>query len=317
MIPIAEVAEGIFKIGPLDTHSRTPWTAPFLVLGNERAAILEPGEDGQAAELLQAIGGSGDPELKIDLNRIAYLIPTHIHLHHIAAANILMGKLPNAKVVVHQRGAPHLVEPTRLNEGTFAVWGEGCPSLDPIPEDRVIPVFGGEVFDLGGRELEIIETVGHAPHHVSIFDRLTKTLFSGDAAGAFHLGPGGRRARPDILPPIFDVEKAVDSVRRMRALKASQIFVFGWNAASYTPDQTLQWAEEDYRGVERICLEGMKQKLSGAEIAQKVEEYYDSVGRIQGHPSDEETVPEAQESRGPIGMYAYLKRKDPSLEMPQ
>ncbi|MBI3040475.1 MAG: MBL fold metallo-hydrolase [Chloroflexi bacterium] len=320
MIPITEVADGIFKIGPLDTRNNgaTPWTAPFLVVGKERAATLEPGEKGQADELLQAIGGRGDPELKIDLNRIAYLIPTHIHLHHIAGANILLERCPNAKVACHQRGAPHLAEPTRLNESTLQVWGQdsGCPQIAPIPENRIIALAGGEVLDLGGRELEIIETVGHAPHHIAVFDRLTKTLFTGDSAGAFHLGPGGRRARPDILPPLFDVDRAVDSVRRMRALKARRIFVFGWNAASYTPNQTLRWAEKDYRAVEKICLEGMQKKLPAVKIAQKVEEYYDSVGRIQGHGEDE-SVPREQRSRGPIGMYAYIKRKYPDLELPK
>ncbi|MBI3931525.1 MAG: MBL fold metallo-hydrolase [Chloroflexi bacterium] len=321
MIPITEVVKGIFKIGPLDTKNNgaTPWTAPFLVVGDERAAILEPGETGQAAELLRAIGGSEEGHLNMDLNRIAYLIPTHIHLHHIAGANRLLEKCPNAKVVVHQRGAPHLMEPTRLNESTLQVWGaeSGCPQIDPIPEDRIIAAAGGEVLDLGGRELEIIETIGHAPHHQCIFERRTKTLFTGDAAGAFFAGPGKERTRPDILPPLFDVDKAVDSLHRLRALKAERILVFGYNGASYSPDKTLQWSEEDVRAIEDIVLNGMKQKLSSREIGQQINEYYRSQGLVRQEAAYGGRTETMAASGPPFGMVAYLKRKYPDLEMPQ
>ncbi|MBI3040554.1 MAG: MBL fold metallo-hydrolase [Chloroflexi bacterium] len=317
LLPITQVVEGIFKIGPLDTHCRTPWTSPHLVMGEERAAILEPGEDGQAADLLQALRSTASGELAMDLKRIAYLIPTHIHLHHVAGANVLLGECPNAKVVVHWRGAPHLMEPTRLNESTSQVWGEGCPQIDPIPEDRIMTVSGGEVIDLGGRQLEIIETTGHAPHHISIFDRLTRTLFPGDAAGALYDPHKNARSRPDILPPLFDVEKAVASVRRLRALNPALILRFGYNCVDYSPDKTLEWVEKDIRAVERICREGMQQKISSAEIGQRVVDYYKSVGVAL--PSGEDVQREAgmPGGGGPIGMYRYLIREDPSLEMPR
>jgi len=324
MIPITEIVKGIFKIGPLDTHKDTAWTAPFLVVGEQRAAIVELGEDGQAPDLLQAIGGHGEGQLDYDLNRIAYLIPSHIHLHHVRGVNELLKAIPKAKVVVHQRGVPHLIEPARLNASTAMVWGKGtgcAVELTPVPKDRIMSVAGGEVLDLGGRELELIETTGHAPHHISIFDRRTRTLFPGDAAGAFFAGPGHERTRPDILPPLFDVEKELDSVRRLRALKPSLLLVFGHNALSYSPDKTLQWLEEDIRAVERIVLDGMKKKTSSMEIGKLVHNYYNSVGI--GY-EDEATMRASEEAggmrrtgEGPIGLYAYLIKKDPTLQMPK
>jgi len=315
MIPIVEVAKGIFRIGPLDTKSRTPETSPFLVLG-QRAAILEPGESGQAPDLLKAM-----EQLGVDLDRIDYLIASHIHLHHIAGVNVLLKEIPQVKMVVHQRGIPHLMEPTRLNASTTEVWGEGCPQISPVPQSRIWGVAGGEVIDLGGRELEIIETQGHAPHHISIFDRLTKALFPGDATGVFFGGPGTERTHPDILPPRFELDKAVDSLRRLRALKPSVLFGFGYNGTSFSPDKTLQWSEEDIRAVESICREGMEQKTSSQEIGRKVEEYYESVGVPKATPGGST----GSQSRGginamgggPFGMYAYIRKQNPSLEMPK
>jgi len=310
MIPITEVVKGIFKIGPLETHSRTPNTSPHLVVGQKQAAIVEPGEDGQLPDLLKAI-----KEIGVDPDRVAYAIASHSHLHHIAGVNMLLKEIPKAKMVVHNFAVPHLMDPTRLNAGTTEAWGEGCPQLSPVPQDRIWGVAGDEVIDLGGRELEIIETLGHSPHHIAIFDRLTKALFAGDAAGV--LGLGKERASPDIRPPFFDVDKAAQSLQRLRALKPSVILLFGYGGISHSPDKTLQWSEEDIRMVERICREGMKQKESGKEIGKKVQDYYDQV---------EATMPEEEgmRERGmgvggdlPIGMIAFLMKQDPNLEMPQ
>ena len=127
MLPITQVVEGIFKIGPLDTHCRTPWTSPHVVVGKERIAILEPGEDGQAPDLLQAIQGTASGELGMDLDRIAYVIPSHIHGHHSQGLNMLLRELPQAKAVIHPFVVPHMVDPTRLQDSISQVWGAGCP----------------------------------------------------------------------------------------------------------------------------------------------------------------------------------------------
>ena len=309
MVPITEVAKRIFKIGPLETWSRTPATSPFLVVG-QRAAILEPGETGQTPALL-----AGIKELGVSLDRIDYIIASHIHLHHIAGLDVLLKLVPNAKVVVHQRGAPHLVEPTRLNESTFQVWGEGCPSISPVPEDRVWGVAGGEVIDLGGRELEIIEAVGHAPHHICIFDRLSRVLFPGDAVGILALGR--ERARPDILPPLYDLDKAVDSLRRLRAFNPSALFLFGFGGVSHNPVQTLQWGEDDVFAVRDIVHAALKERVSYEEISRRVEEYYVRVGVVIPTGAEGGGVSASGMVAPPfIGMIRYLQRQDPSLETP-
>ncbi len=303
---IVEVAKGIFRIGPLDTQNKvTPDTSPYLVLGDKQAAILEPGESGQAPALLEAI-----KEIGVSPDRVAYIIASHIHLHHIGGVNSLLPALPQAKFTIHHRGVPHVMEPTRLNASTLQVWGKesGCPQVTPTPEDRIWGVTGGELLDLGGRQLEIVETTGHAPHHISIFDRLTKALFPGDAVGVVRLGR--ERARPDILPPLFELDIAVASLHRLRDLKPSVLFLFGYGGVSHSPEKTIQWSEDDISAVEVIVREGMQQKLSSQEIGDRVNKHYNKVGIV--GPEDEGAAREA-----PIGMVAYVKRKHPELEIPE
>jgi glyoxylase-like metal-dependent hydrolase (beta-lactamase superfamily II) len=303
MIPITEVAKGIFKIGPLETGSRTPPTSPYLVVGQERALIWEPGETGQMAALLEGIR-----QIRVDLDRIAYIITSHIHLHHCQGVPELLQKIPKATLMVHNRAIPYLIEPTQLNESTFQVWGPGCPTIAPVPEKRMKALYGGEVIDLGKRKLDIIEATGHAPHQVAMFDRLTKALFPGDAVGVLPLN--NERASPDIRAPLFDVEKAVDSLHRLMALKPKVLFVFGYGGVSHSPQKTMKWAEEDWRTVERICREGMKQKKNSLEIGRQVVQYYTKVGVMEEEKELRTTV-------APFGMTNYLHKQDPSLEMPQ
>jgi len=254
-------------------------------------------------------------QIGVDRDRVAYLIPSHIHLHHIGAVNVLMKEFPQAKVVLHRRAVPHLMEPTKLNESTLWVWGEkqACPQIDPVAEDRIrVMADGGEVIDLGGRELELIETLGHSPHHISIFDRLTKVLFAGDAVGILRVGH--ERADPDIRPPLFEMEQAAESLHRLRALKPSMLQLFGYGGVSHSPDKSMQWSEEDIRAVERICREGMEQKKHNKEIAKTVHDYFVSVGVAD--PTESRAQRDTEAMAGPWGMYAYVKKNHPDLEMP-
>ncbi len=305
MIPITEVVKGIYKIGPLDTKMPTEATHPFLVVGEEQSAIVEPGEEGQIDELLEAIRQIGVP-----LERIAYVIGTHIHLHHVQGVPMLLPRLPQAKFVVHPQGAPHVIEPTRLVESTIQVWGAHCYGPFPgVPKERVMTPADGQVLDLGNREMQILYATGHAPHHMIIFDRNTRALFSGDLVS---LSPGRLRGRPDILPPLFDVDKQIQSLRRAMALNPYVLLRFGHQGFSFSPEKTLRWAEEDYLAVERICLDGMRRKLTSPQIGEKVEEYYRAIGV----GSVQETGEPEILGRAPFGMLAYIKRKHPELEMP-
>ncbi|MBI4336254.1 MAG: MBL fold metallo-hydrolase [Chloroflexi bacterium] len=309
-IPVTEVAKGILRIGPLESaHSErtSHWsalTSPYLVVGKERAALVEPGEDVQVPGTVEAIKTCG-----VGLDRVAYVWASHIHLHHIQALPTLLPHFPNAKFVVHPRGAPHVIEPTRLVQSTLEVWGDKCYGpFSPIPRERVMPVDDGQVLDLGGKELEIIHAPGHAPHHMGLLDRQTRALFFGDTSRLDT--PGYERGYHDIRPPLFDVEKFVASIHRFQSLRPSIILTFTYGGVSHSPENTLRWALEDHLAIERICLEGLREKQTFREIWRRVGEYETRVGG--GHVAAE---PEAGSGQV-LGMVNYLKRKYPDLEMP-
>ncbi|MBI4297241.1 MAG: MBL fold metallo-hydrolase [Chloroflexi bacterium] len=304
---IHQIAKGIFKIGPLPT-SYSVQTSPMLVLGDNQVAIVEPGEQGQAPLLLEAI-----KELGYGLDQVVYVMPTHIHFHHCQGVPTLMKQLPKAKVVLHPRAVPHVVDPTRLVESTLAVWGDKCYGpFEAISENRLIAAEDGQVFKVGGRELEVIHTPGHAPHHTSILDRQTKAMFPGD------LGPGGggtriKRGRPEILPPVFFMDEQLASLHKVRALKP--VVFFSFNAGeNYEPDRMMAWLEEDILAIYNICLEGMKKKISYDALSDQVEAYYKKVGV---GPPGEETQTRGNKPMAPFGMLAYIKRKFPELELPE
>jgi len=311
--PIRELAKGIFRIGPLETgNERTPATSPYLIVGEQQALIMEPGEAGQAPVLLEAIR-----EIGVGFDRIAYIIASHIHQHHISGASVLLKELPRATFVVHQFGAPHMVDPTRLNESTVEVFGEGCPLIAPVPQDRVWGVAGGEVIDLGERELEIIEALGHSPHHIALFDRLTRALFPGDAVVVIPVNASEHRAGPEIRAPLYHVDSVVETLHRLRAFKPSMLLTFAEpGGICHSPDKIMQWCEEDVRAIERICREGMKKKMTFKEIDHKVYEYYKAVGIVRPQEGEEES---GQALGGMLyGMFAYIRRYvDPSLEIPE
>ncbi len=306
LVPIAQVAPGIFRIGPVDHGRPSNPTSPYLVVGRERAAVLEPGEDGLVPAVVQAIR-----ECDLELDSFTYIMPTHIHLHHIQGVPLLLNHLTKAKVLVHPRGAPHLIEPTRLVRESIEAWGDKCYGpFPPIPREKVMVVEDGQVIDLGGRELEIIYTPGHSAHHLSFFDRQTRALFSGDMV-ALHT-PGNDRGHHDIRPPLFDVEKWLQSLHRLQALKPSLIITHREGGVVFAPQNTLKWAEEDMMAIERICREGMKAKMSFRDMARSVQEYGRRVGALPRRESDDP----AFSSGGLSGLIAYIRRKDPSLEFP-
>ena len=116
---------------------------------------------------------------------VRWLILTHVHLDHAGGAGLFMSKLPNAKLVVHERGARHMIDPSKLYAGVEVVYGKETAKrlygdLLPIDEARVVIGRHGDKLMLGERTLEILDTPGHARHHISIVDHVAKGIFSGD-----------------------------------------------------------------------------------------------------------------------------------------
>jgi glyoxylase-like metal-dependent hydrolase (beta-lactamase superfamily II) len=155
------------------------------------------------------------------------LLLTHIHLDHAGATGTIVRQWPDIRVFVHERGAPHLIDPSRLMESAGRLyagdlqrlWGE----VAPVPEANVHVLKGGESLTLDGRTLHVAYTPGHASHHVSYFDPATRAAFVGDTGGA-RLMPGGY-LMPPTPPPDIDLAAWGTSIAAIRARNPSRLYL--------------------------------------------------------------------------------------------
>ncbi|MFN4219144.1 MAG: MBL fold metallo-hydrolase [Candidatus Bipolaricaulia bacterium] len=199
----------------------------LYILTAPKPVIIETGFSHTLEKTLHALA-----ELKIRPADIAYIMPTHVHLDHAGGTGHLAEACPNATVVVHEQGAPHLIDPTRLLESVQRAVGPMFPfygTLKPTPKERVLPVRGGEVFNLGGGyELEVIAAPGHAPHQVCFFERTLRGIFTADAAGIYR--PWGAGLLLTTPPPAFHLEQSVETLARLKALQPKLLFYTHWGA---------------------------------------------------------------------------------------
>lgn len=164
---------------------------------------------------------------------VRWLILTHVHLDHAGGAGLFMSKLPNAKLIVHERGARHMIDPSKLYAGVEVVYGKENAKrlygdLLPIPEARVQIGHHGDTLELGQRKLEILDTPGHARHHISIVDHTAKGVFSGDTFGLSYreLDVDGKAfIFPTTTPVNFEPDAMHASIELMRLFKPSGIYL--------------------------------------------------------------------------------------------
>ncbi|NOX44965.1 MAG: MBL fold metallo-hydrolase [Caldiserica bacterium] len=184
----------------------------YILRQGDAAALVETGTSLAAPLVLEGL-----EELGIARDAVELIFLTHIHLDHGGGAGELVRELPAARVVAHERGAGHLVDPTRLLSSVREAVGEKFPlygTARPIPPERIEPVGGERTFRLGGLEVVAIPSPGHAPHHLCFFVPRTGELFTGDAAGLY-LGGG---LYPTTPPPSFDLERSLETLERLAAM---------------------------------------------------------------------------------------------------
>jgi len=157
--------------------------AVYLVEQEGEVAIIETGTNNSVPFIQKALQ---DRQLSFD--NVRYIIPTHVHLDHAGGAGKLMQQCQNAQLVVHPFGARHLIDPSKLEAGAIAVYGEEkfrklYGKIQAIDEKRVIEAPGFFKLKLNGRELEFFDTPGHARHHFSVYDKQSNSIFTGDTFG--------------------------------------------------------------------------------------------------------------------------------------
>ena len=232
MLPsfVVPLGQGLFAI---DTgFHRDHFDAAYLIVERGRAAFIDTGTNFGVPRLLQALEALGLPRSAVD-----WVIPTHVHLDHAGGVGLLMQALPDAKLLVHPRGARHMIDPSALYQGALAVYGQAemdraYGQLTGVPAERVVASADEMTVELAGRPLTLIDTPGHARHHHCIWDEATRGWFTGDTFGLSYREfdtTQGAWIMPTSTPVQFEPEALANSVHRLvaRAPQAMYLTHYG------------------------------------------------------------------------------------------
>jgi len=226
-------------ITAVDTeYVRPGLAASHIVQHAGRAAFVDVGTTHSVPHLLAALDQLGVPRAAVD-----YVFLTHVHLDHAGGAGRLMQELPNARAVLHPRGAPHLIEPEKLIAASKVVYGDEqyrrlYGEIVPIPAERVITTKDGQRIDLAGRVFEFIHTPGHALHHHCVVDLEHAGIFTGDTFGLSYREfdtDKGAFIVPTSTPTQFDPDQLVSSIDRMLAYRPEALYLMHYSRVTDVP----------------------------------------------------------------------------------
>ena len=245
--------------------------AAYLLQHHGKAAIIETGVTNTVPRVMNALSNRG-----VAPEDVLFVIPTHVHLDHAGGAGALMQKFPNARLIVHPRGARHMIDPSRLWAGSVDVYGEdmlerayGRPV--PVEETRLTIADDGFELDVAGRMLKFIDTPGHARHHFSIYDEMSRGFFSGDTFGMSYRETDsalGAFMLPTTTPVQFDPEAWHHSLDRYLTFKPERMYLTHFSMVEGIPvlAAALHRALDDYVAMARRFAQDEKrdQKLRAA-----------------------------------------------------
>ncbi|MGH8183970.1 MAG: MBL fold metallo-hydrolase [Rhodanobacteraceae bacterium] len=217
----------------IDTEQVRPRMAACYLIGSDgHYAFVESGTSLSVPHLLQVLD-----ELGIARTAVDYVMPTHVHLDHAGGAGMLLRELPNARLVIHPRGARHMIDPSQLIAGATAVYGPEAMlatygEIVPVPESRVViaEVAAERDFSLtlGSRELLFIDAPGHARHHYAIWDAASRGWFTGDVFGLSYREfdhAGCNYLIPTTSPVQFDPEAWAVTLGRLLAKFPEHVYL--------------------------------------------------------------------------------------------
>jgi glyoxylase-like metal-dependent hydrolase (beta-lactamase superfamily II) len=237
---ITDLGHGVFQI---DTRMAgyDGITAGYLIRG-DRPCLVETGTAPSAPVVRDALGRLG-----IWAGDLATVVVTHIHLDHAGGVGDIAEMFPAAQIVVHQLGARHLADPSKLMASARMVYGDALDRLfgvmAPVPADRIVALEDTGTIDLGGgRRLDSHYSPGHAKHHVGLVDSDNGDLYVGDAAGVYI--PETADLRPATPPPDFDLEVALSSLRKFAALQPTRLLFSHYGPVTPVAETLDRSAEE-------------------------------------------------------------------------
>jgi glyoxylase-like metal-dependent hydrolase (beta-lactamase superfamily II) len=234
--PAIEYPHGITCVDTL--QERAGLACCYLLRRGRDYAFIETGTAPGVPRLLALLEARGIPR-----DGLRYVIATHVHLDHAGGAGLLMRELPAAKLVVHPRGARHLIDPAKLIAGAQAVYGPAAVQrmygeILPVAEDRVIVADDGARLPLGESELLFVDSPGHARHHFCVWDPVSRGFFTGDSFGLSYRefdGPGGPFLFPTTTPVQFEPEAWMQTLDRLLAFAPQRMFLTHFGCVEDVP----------------------------------------------------------------------------------
>ena len=221
MTKITRLRPGLWHIS-LPFQDEEEIIGAYLLSGNNELAVIDPGPGSTLEALLEGIR-----EIGFDPQALTHILATHVHLDHAGVVGSLVRRAPGARVWVHQLGAPHLLDTSRLVASARKIFGERMHQLwgdiESIPYERLEVLEGGEILNVAARRLEVHYAPGHAIHHVIFFDAHSGELFAGDVAGVRL--PGVDFVRPPTPPPDLDLEDWSDSLDLLKRLRPDVLYI--------------------------------------------------------------------------------------------
>ena len=234
---VMNVVDGISVID--SEYYSKDFAAIYLLKQKNKVAIIETGTNYSVPLIKGALANIG-----LSFSDVSYIIPTHVHLDHAGGAGLLMKQCQNATLVVHPRGARHLIDPSKLVAGAKAVYGEEkfkeyYGEIIPIDSERVIEADDNFILDFDGRELKFIDTPGHAKHHFCIWDKDTKSMFTGDTFGISYRDldmDSDVYIFPSTSPVQFDPDALIKSINRIMEFRPERVCLTHFSAIRPTQE---------------------------------------------------------------------------------
>jgi glyoxylase-like metal-dependent hydrolase (beta-lactamase superfamily II) len=281
--------------------------AAWVMPTTDGLALLECGPTTTLPNLL-----AGLHELDLDPNELRHLLLTHIHLDHAGAAGTLLDLFPNLTLYVHEAGAPHMIDPSRLIQSATRVYGDRMDVLWgdflPCPAERVVVLRDGDRLELGGLTLDVLYTPGHASHHVAFYRASDGSVVAGDAAGI--RVPPSQLVWPPTPPPDVDIEAWHASLDRLRAVHPRRLLVTHFGAFDDV-DRHLDLLDRRLDDFSQLVAGWQAEGLERDAIAMLLEQFADDVTVAAGEPL---LAPGMVENVTPFGMTVdgilrYLRRR--------
>jgi glyoxylase-like metal-dependent hydrolase (beta-lactamase superfamily II) len=226
-------------ITAVDTEYIRPGLAASHIIQHAGGgAFVDVGTNYSVPHLLAALA-----QLQIEPQAVDYVFITHVHLDHAGGAGLLLQSLPAARLVVHPRGAPHLIEPAKLIAASKLVYGDELyrelyGELVPVDASRVTTCADLQTFDLRGRPFQVLYTPGHALHHYCLVDLAHHNLFTGDTFGLSYREfdtAQGAFGVPTTTPTQFDPQQLIDSIDRLMATEPRAAYLMHYSRITDLP----------------------------------------------------------------------------------